>query len=242
MKWPARRLAPSRASHGSIALAASRGEQKARRSIPPICKGRWQNGGPNSGAKRPGRPAVFFPQLCRQRVSGSGPLARPRGAGVGFMSHEPPHKHVFSCKVKPEVRVYMSARMPTTSTRIPTCPLAAHMLAGCRVSHSLCCTRAGGCVVALGREHSLRCSTQCVCVCRPSQSWILAAALCWTRVRWYEFLTCRIDPADMDERVARPRSYFVLVRSDEALWRGAELDEVANRLSRSDSDLCLAAS
>ena len=79
-----------------------------------------------------------------------------------------------------------------------------------------------------------------VCVRRPSQSWILAAALYWTRVRWYEFLTCRIDPADMDERVARPRSYFVLARSDEALWRGAELDEVANRLSRLGLGPCAA--
>ena len=162
MKWPARRLAPWPASHGLIALAASRGEEKVRRSIPPICKGTWQNGGPNSGAKRPGRPAVFFP-LCRQQVSGSGPLARPRGAGVGFMSHEQPHKLVFSCKVKPEIRVY--TRCPPQKYSNPKAPSRNTLPAGCRASHFLCCTRAGGCVVALGREHSLRCSTHCACVC-----------------------------------------------------------------------------
>jgi hypothetical protein len=36
----------------------------------------------------------------------------------------------------------------------------------------------------------------------------------------------------MGEPVARPRYYFLLARSDVALWRGAELDQVANKLSR----------
>jgi len=41
-----------------------------------------------------------------------------------------------------------------------------------------------------------------------------------------------MDSTDMGEFVARARYYFLLVRSDVALWRGAELDQVANKLSR----------
>jgi hypothetical protein len=42
---------------------------------------------------------------------------------------------------------------------------------------------------------------------------------------WYEVLTIEVDPWDMGEPVRRRRFYFLLVRTDVAVARGAELDE-----------------
>ena len=50
-------------------------------------------------------------------------------------------------------------------------------------------------------------------------------------LKWYEVLTCLIDPADMGEPVSRPRYYFILVRTDVARLKGSALHDLASKLS-----------
>ena len=55
----------------------------------------------------------------------------------------------------------------------------------------------------------------------------------WKHIRrlgWYEVVTCRIDPADMGEPIARPRIFFLLARVDIVRHRGEALDEFVAKL------------
>jgi site-specific DNA-cytosine methylase len=55
----------------------------------------------------------------------------------------------------------------------------------------------------------------------------------WKRLKslkWYEVLTCNIDPADMGEPVSRNRVFLLLIRVDVARCRGTALDELAAKL------------
>ena len=260
MKWPVRRPAPSPASHGSKALAASRGVERVRRlpierlrrlpiDVPPTLQRHMAEWGPKLRKEMAVQAGDGFSRaLSTAEFSVGTDCSGLEAPVLALQAMNIPHKHAFSCDVNPKIRQYIRANMPHAKVFDDIChrdhrEVPPHNIYVCgfpcqpfSVLHKnrrlLRDSRAKAFFAML---NTLRACLPALAILENVLGIRTVLGKVWGHLhalKWYEVLTFRIDPADMGEPVARPRYYFVLVRSDVALWRGVELDQVATRFSR----------